>query len=220
MDIGRAFSFVFEDEKWVTKTLIAVVVAILSILIIPIPLLTGYMVAIARNVANGDETLPEWSDWGRLWMDGLAIIVANIVYTIPFWLIPLILAVPSLLTNNEQAGTSLMSLAVILSCFLITIGVLLLLFISPALVVIYARTGEFGSLFQVGRILSFVQACINPILVALVIGILVSVVASIVGGLLNLIPCIGTILALPVTVYPLMVMGHAYGQVGRQCPTQ
>ena len=220
MDIGRAFTYVFEDERWVTKTLIAVVVAILSILIIPLPLLTGYMVAIARNVANGDEKLPEWSDLGRLWMDGLAIIVANIVYTIPFWLIPLILTLPSFMTNNENLGASLMSVGLVLSCILITIGVLLLLFISPALVVIYARTGEFGSLFQIGRILSFVRACINPILTALVIGILVSVVASIVGGLLNLIPCIGTIIALPVTVYPLMVMGHAYGQVGRQCPVE
>jgi len=220
MDIGRAFSFVFEDERWVMKVLIAVVVAILSILIIPIPLLTGYMVAIARNVANGDETLPEWNDLGRMWMDGLAIIVANIVYTIPFWLIPLILMLPSAMTSDKDLGMSLMSIGAALSCILIVIGVLLLLFISPALVVIYARTGEFGSLFQIGRILSFVQACITPILTALVIGILVSVAASIVGGLLNLVPCIGTILALPVAVYPLMVMGHAYGQVGRQCPVQ
>lgn len=220
MDIGRAFSFVFEDEHWVSKMLIAVVVSILSILIIPLPLLTGYVVAITRNVANGDETLPEWSDLGRLWMDGLAIIVANIVYTLPFWLIPLILMVPSLLTNNQDTGASLMSAGMVLSCFFTLIWIFLLLFISPALVVIYAKTGEFGSLFQVGRILSFVQSCITPILTSLVIGVLVSAVVGVIGVVLNLIPCIGTLLFLPVTVYPLMVMGHAYGQVGRKCPVQ
>jgi len=220
MDIGRAFSFVFEDERWVTKVIIAVVVSLLSILIIPLPLLTGYMVAVARNVMNGDESLPEWENWGQLWMDGLAIIVANIVYTLPFWLIPMILMVPSLLTSNEHTGISLMSAGMLLSCLFILVWIFLLLFISPALVVIYARTGEFGSLFQIGSIFSFVQACITPIITALVIGLLASIVVGVVAGVLNLIPCIGTILSLPVTVYPLMVMGHAYGQVGRQCPVQ
>ena len=88
MDIGKAFSFVTEDERWVSKLGIGALIAFFSFLIIPIPLLWGYMVGVARNVKDGvPDPMPEWDDWGRLYKDGLAIIVAQLVYTLPFWLL-------------------------------------------------------------------------------------------------------------------------------------
>lgn len=51
MDIAKAFTYVFEDARWITKIGIAAIVSLLSFLIIPIPLLTGYLVAVTRKGA-------------------------------------------------------------------------------------------------------------------------------------------------------------------------
>lgn len=50
MDISKAFSYVFKDEQWAGKIGIGALISLLSFLIIPIPLLSGWMVGITRNV--------------------------------------------------------------------------------------------------------------------------------------------------------------------------
>ena len=64
MDIQRAFTFITDDEKWITKLLIAVVISFFSFLIVPIFIVSGYAIQIARNSRDGMDTpLPEWDDW-------------------------------------------------------------------------------------------------------------------------------------------------------------
>jgi hypothetical protein len=86
MDFGRAFTFVKEDERWTTKIGIGAVVMFFSFLFLGIPsiLLIGYQLAVTRRVMEGkDLPLPEWEDWGKLFMDGLYLVVAIFVYTLP-----------------------------------------------------------------------------------------------------------------------------------------
>ncbi len=72
MDIGRAFTFVGDDPKWVQKLLIGGGLFLLgyltSIILIGIPIfliVLGYLVQVTRNVIGGqDRPLPEWNDWG------------------------------------------------------------------------------------------------------------------------------------------------------------
>lgn len=80
MDVAKAFTYFAEDERWMGKLVIGVLVSLVSILILPGFLLSGYMVGITRNVMNGEKRpLPEWEDLGTLFMDGLSIIVVSIV---------------------------------------------------------------------------------------------------------------------------------------------
>jgi len=88
MDIGKAFSFVAEDEEWLTKIGIGALISLLSFLILPVFLLVGYVVQVTRNVKNGEpRPLPAWTEWEKLFMDGLYVGIAQIVYTLPFWLL-------------------------------------------------------------------------------------------------------------------------------------
>ena len=71
MDVAKAFTFVTEDERWMSKIGIGAAISLFFFLIIPIPLLVGYLVGITRNVKEGVERpLPEWDDFGQLFMDG------------------------------------------------------------------------------------------------------------------------------------------------------
>jgi Sec-independent protein secretion pathway component TatC len=104
MDIGKSFTFVFEDKDWITKILIAAAILLLGIifswmLLIPLilayALLSGYGVEILRQVVRGDlDKLPEWDDWGALLIEGVKVIVIGLVYALPLIIVALCLGVP------------------------------------------------------------------------------------------------------------------------------
>ena len=50
MDINKAVTFVFKDERWIVKILLGAVMVFFSFLIIPIFFLYGYMIAKATLV--------------------------------------------------------------------------------------------------------------------------------------------------------------------------
>src|SRR5690349_10621377 len=86
MDIGKAFSYVFEDERWIGKVLIGG-------LLIWIPIVNfavfGYMVKVARNVAQRNpRPLPEWGgEFGDHFMRGLYVFVIYLVYLLPIFIL-------------------------------------------------------------------------------------------------------------------------------------
>ncbi len=81
MDIGKAFTYVFEDPNWIMKVLIGGV-----LLLIPIVnfVVIGYALTTLKNVADGQATpMPEWSDFGAHFMKGLYAFVGILVYFLP-----------------------------------------------------------------------------------------------------------------------------------------
>src|SRR5207248_3030650 len=81
MDIGKAFGFVFEDEKWVSKVLLGGLFLIIPIVNFAV---IGYMLKVAQNVARGNpRPLPEWGEFGDHFMRGLYGVAIQIVYQLP-----------------------------------------------------------------------------------------------------------------------------------------
>ena len=82
MDIGKAFSFVFEDEEWVGKVLIGGLISLIP-LIGQLAVL-GYALKVAQNVAQGNpRPLPRWNEFGDHLMRGLYDFVIRLVYALP-----------------------------------------------------------------------------------------------------------------------------------------
>lgn len=91
MDIGKAFTYVFEDPKWMMKVLIGGVVGLVPIVNFAV---LGYMLTTIKNVAEGQQyPLPEWGEFGAHFMKGLYAIVGVLVYYAPLILIYCCLAV-------------------------------------------------------------------------------------------------------------------------------
>src|SRR5512140_1749174 len=112
MEIGRSFSYQFEDPEWVTKFGLG---ALISLVPIASLALVGYTVGIMRNMADGvTEPLPHWDDFGTKFRDGVVLAVAGLIYSAPIWLALLIaaalLAGSGLLANGngmQQIGRAL-----------------------------------------------------------------------------------------------------------------
>lgn len=221
MDFGRAFTFFTEDENWIVKLAIGAGIVLISpfLLFIPIFLILGYNVAVTRHVLEGkDIPLPEWfADIGTIFKDGFFIWVAQIAYTIPFWLLTCIAVAASFGLGflgergaESVAGAGFFVVYGILGCLGI-IFLIALFFISPAIIIQYVRTNEFGACFRFGEVLGIARDNVGPILMTAVALFVVSFVLSIVQA----IPCIGQIVALFTIPYLGIATGHLYGQIAR-----
>jgi hypothetical protein len=226
MDIAKAFTYFSEDERWVGKLGIGVLITLVSFLILPAFLLYGYTVGITRNVMNGEKRpLPEWEDLGTLFKDGLVMFVAGIVYTLPFWLLICIAFSATIGFGGLSEATQISedaAVAGILATYglvgcLILIFSLAFFFISPAIVIQYVRNDDLGACFRFGEVIAIVRDNFADILIAGLTPFLASFVLSIVFGVLNIIPCLGTIaaflLSFAVMPYLSAVTGHLYGQI-------
>ena len=223
MDIAKAFTFVTEDERWEGKIGIAALITLLSFLIIPIPLLVGYMVGVVRNVKDGVvNPMPEWDNWGLLFKDGLSIIVAQLVYTLPFWLLSCIAGVATVGmgsladANEDMAAAGMFATFGLVGC-LTLVFVVALFFLSPAIVIQYVRTNELGSAFRFGEVFAIAKENVGNIVLIALVTFGMAIVLNIVIGVLGIIPCIGWVAALIIGLaagpYMTVVTGHLYGQI-------
>jgi hypothetical protein len=172
------------------------------------PLIMGYCMEIWR----GKTPAPEPEQWGRMFIDGLKLLVAAIIYAIPVILIILIfggyaffsaIQVAAISGDPNYFTTHMEELVPLVMAFLvglfiaIVVGIILALFYTIGYVRM-ARTDRFGEAFNFGAILStirkigwgsYILALIILFIVAFIIGIVLSVFMSIpyVGWILWLI---------------------------------
>ena len=153
MDIGKSFAFVFEDDQWITKILIAAAVLLVGILfswvlaiplILAIALLSGYMVEITRRVMAGQvDGLPEWDDWGALLTDGIKFLVIGIVYALPLIILAICLGIPmGLFAEDAEALSSL--LGFLLSCLTFVYAIAMSI-VLPAAVAFWVADDDLGA---------------------------------------------------------------------------
>jgi hypothetical protein len=210
MDIGKTFSFVFEDESWVSKVLIGGLIFLVPLLGQFVVL--GYMIKVAQNVAQGNpRPLPEWSEFGDHLMRGLYMFVISLVYSIPLILLfGVFYCVLFLLvgTSSESQSEGVAAAGGLLSLCFIPVMLILALattVVSYAAMARYAATNSMSEALKFREVLAAVRKSPGAWLMVLLVQILAGFVAS-----LGLIACgIGILFT---TFISYCVLGHALGQ--------
>jgi hypothetical protein len=191
MDFKQAFTFVFKDEDWIKKVL-------LGILLSFVPIfgqfaLVGYMLAIIRNVKNGEpRPLPDWSEVVQYFVGGLPLLAGDN---------------PKMM---ETLGGITGILALVLSLPAVLYGLFLTL-LSPVLLIRLAETEEISACLRFKEIVRFAFANIGPIIIALLLvfaagAIVVPIAAGLTLGLLGLLA----------PVWINASLGHLCGQIARK----
>ncbi len=212
MDIGKSFSYVFDDEKWVTKVLIGGVVNLIPIVNLAA---AGYGVRVLQNVAAGEQRpLPEWGDFGTFFVKGLLVAVAGLIYAIPLILLGALMAIVGAIggasadaVRSSSSASGILGLCVLgLSCLAGIYGLLMALWL-PAATAKYARSGQFASFFAFGEVWGFIMANLGGYVTALLVTVLAAIAASVVGGILCL---VGTVFT---SFWAMLVYAHLFGQI-------
>ncbi|MCX7623137.1 MAG: DUF4013 domain-containing protein [Thermomicrobium sp.] len=209
MDLGRAFTYPFQDPQWVKKLAIALVM-----LIIPIVgwlILFGYMLTIARRVALQQEpVLPEWDDFGAYLSLGAR---GALVYVV--WILPVLIlsgcVQPFLefLASSDSRSSVPVAFGVLSFCvgclaFLLS---LLLSYVLPLPLSRLAVTDRIGSAFAFGDIVQEVRLVATDLLLVLFISAIIAPFIALLGFLLCVVGVLATIL------YAYLLQVHLWGQV-------
>ncbi len=230
MDIGKSFSYQWNDPRWMNKLG-------LGALILMVPILNftwiGYMVAIMRNVMDkSPEPLPEWENFEKKFIDGLILFAARLLYALPMLVVlclPLtILLFSGVLSGNERlqnisqvlAGTG--SILFFSFLCLILLYSLLLSFIYPAIEIIFAREDTFASCFKFREAFALVNKNLSAFFTAWIVnvggGLVVGLVIGTMTGLVGWIPCVGwiasVVLSMGSGIYISTIYSHLFGQFG------
>lgn len=229
MDIGKSFSYPFEDDQWISKLFIGAIVNAVPIINFAF---TGYTVNIVRKVSDGETLpLPDWSEFGDNFVKGFLIWAAGFIYSLPAIIVACLpiglLAIPVATSEGSNVSETFFSVFTGIGIFLVcllAIYILLLSFYLPAVYINFARKGSFGSCFEIGEIFRIVSTNLGQYLTAwlifIVAAIIVSVITSIVWTILSPIICIGWIIAWVIaalgSVYILVIGAHLFGQVGAE----
>ena len=207
MDIGKAFTFVFDDESWITKLLIGGVLLFIPILGWLVVL--GWMLEIGRRVLRGDaEVLPDWDDFSTYLVRGLKAAIVSLVYYLPYILLSSCSQMPRFI-DAGQSGEALSAVIAIVagtaSCINIFYSIFMAIILPAALMRFTMHDDDIAAGLAFGEILSMVKENLSTYLIVFLGGFIVSIIVPL--GLLAV--CVGILITFP---YGAAVMGHLYGQ--------
>ena len=211
MDIGKAFSFVFEDEEWISKILIGGLISLIPL--VGQFVVLGYALKVAQNVAQGNpRPLPRWGEFGDHLVRGLYEFVIRLVYALPIVLLVIVFACLATVfggasansENGERVGAAIGLLSLCLFPILFILG-LAITVVSFAALARFVATNSLGEALKVADVIALTRRSPGAWLMLFVISLLAGLVAS-----LGLIACgVGVLFT---TVYAQIVIGHALGQ--------
>jgi hypothetical protein len=146
---------------------------ILALILLAIPM-NGYVMRIYR----GETPAPEVDRWGRLFIDGLKLMIVGLIWSIPILVIwvftygALVAAVFSGNTHSLSAWTPNMGLVLLMYVAEIAVGILL-----PVASIRFARSNSFTEAFNFSAIIGHIGRIgwISYILGLLIVAVLVAV---------------------------------------------
>ncbi len=217
MDIGRAFTFAFEDPDWLKKLLIGGL-----LLFIPFfgwLVVGGYWMRIIRRTYEGNDVpLPEWDQLGEDFVLGLKGAVALFVWWLPFiaiFLTMMCLSLPFWLagnTSNEPYLVPFTALSVFGWIGLSGLSILfqiVMLVIQPMVIGRIAVTTEISSGFEVHAIAQEIRRV--PVSLLIIVGLEYGLRS--VSGFGILLCIVGVLFTTFAAYVPL---SHLYGQLRRE----
>jgi hypothetical protein len=213
MDIGKSFTFMFDDKDWLKKLAIGGLLLLVSV-IPPLGVFTavvvmGYSLRVLKNVATGNTpTLPEWNDWGGDWVKGAAATVAALIYSLPAIVGSGVMGIVSAAVSDSGAG-DLQGLALVCVMGCACLSVLWSIAVAvlyPAAQLQYVLEGRFGAFFNLRAIWGFIRANLGNYIMAL----LLTIVAGLISGFGIILCGIGLFFT---SFWQMLVAPHLVGQV-------
>jgi energy-coupling factor transport system substrate-specific component len=151
LDVGLAFTFPFHSRGWLPKLLVCALCALFFWLLVPLLLLVGYSVAVARCARQGEHELPPWNHPGEKLKDGFGVIALLLI-----WMLPgVLLGLPAeLAPGTASGGGAVTMLATGALQTLAALGGLWELFVLVAQAALWAQylQGGFGAALNVAAV--------------------------------------------------------------------
>lgn len=212
--VGDAIRYPSQDWKKVVEL---GVFALLSMVIIGILFLPGYVLRTLKATLAGSDELPEFDDWGEMIVDSLKVIVVSIVYSI-IPAIVILIGIFGSIASMQNLGT-LMSPAAAFGLLsgVAIIGVILwilfALFQTMAIANMALYDSDLGAAFRFSEILDLISSIgWVDYIIWFVVMIILAIVVGVIASVLGIIPIVGWfILIFIVYPYTYLLFARALG---------
>jgi hypothetical protein len=222
VDFARSFTLPTQDPDWLKKILIGGAFTLACAVLVGVPFVLGYFSRTLRNVVAGASTpMPDWSDLGGLFDEGLRLTAVYLAYTLGIAVViasfGCILLLPFFVLSGghhpSDALAALGGLGILAFYAVIAVVSLVIAIYLPAALARTALRGSVREGFAWREILDFIRANLANYLIALVVYLLAAFLAQF--GLL--LCCVGIF---PATFWGYMVFAVALGEAVRLSPTR
>jgi Protein of unknown function (DUF4013) len=224
IDFARCFTFVTEDPEWIVKILVGGLFALLSMVLVGLPFVFGYVARTLKRVAAGESRpLPSWDDLGGIFGDGLRVFGVQIVYSLgvaAVVLAPMCLVgagavamgtTAERVPGSEDVMGAVGGLGLLAFWALAMVGGLALAVYLPAALVRTVMRESFAEGFNFGANVAFIRANIGNYALSVVAYIVAAFVAQ-----FGVILCFVGLF--PATFWAYLVATHGLGQTIRLNP--
>lgn len=223
MEYGRALTFPLNDPSWLTKIAVGSLISLVPFLNLA---QAGYGLEVTRRVAGGDrEELPRWDQLGRYFSHGLGVALGSLLWGLPVLLLVLMLFAWGLgdlavIGALSDGGTVVVGSG-LGGGFLFTVFLTLLLgavvsLTFPVAMLRYATTQRWIAMFDFGWILGYLARNLGVYLAMLAMLVVLGVAAALALAVLQMVPVVGLVVALPGAFWMALVVNHLLGQLARK----
>jgi hypothetical protein len=167
MDIVENIKYPTTDSEWIKKILIGGILLIIPIINF---IIGGYYIKTLRGSIEGKPGLPEWDDWGDLFVKGLMVAIIGFIYSlIP--LIVLFVSIGGVITAAISSGDfSAASISAIVGGSLFSVVLMLIVcLVLPMALSIYAKEDSIGAAFRIGEILSRIKSVPGDYIITIIV---------------------------------------------------
>lgn len=203
IDFGKAFTFIFDDERWFDKLIVPVLVSLIPV--VGGLAFTGYILRTIKNVIQNEvNPLPDF-EFGEDLSRGFRLFLIGLVYSLPIMLVVGLALIPMLRLNSNESLSALAVIFLVLALLLMIAYSLFLMLIQPIMTANFAVKDTFASGFELGK---FFKRLGNNFVAWLIVyaGIFLAGIISPVGSILFF---VGVLLT---TAYSQLMVAHLTGQ--------
>lgn len=212
LNFNEAFKFPFKDPEWIQKLLRGTLFTLLSIFILPIPVVYGYLIELIKRVSNNEKyPLPDWKDPGVKFLRGFKYLIVMLIYYLPLILIVIFLLMIGFifeLTSNRLAFTTTLFIPLFGPVMVIALYSVVLYFLTPLITIEYSVNERIPDGLKINQILRYCKFKWKVLLIIGLVAFGLEIAASF--GIIFLI--VGILFT---SFYVSLVTFHLYGQLGR-----
>ena len=194
-EIETAIRYPAESDDVVTTVLIGGLLTVFGFLVVPLFVLAGYLVRVLDRTADGDEVPPTFDDFGELTVTGIKAAAIGLAYGfVPLLVggVGVLVGIAGIGAGNGNGIVAGLGVLGVLVGGIVWFGLALLVaYLLPAALANFARTRSIGSGFDVGTLKPIWTS--RTYALAWGTAFVVFLIGSVVAGVLNVVPVLGTI---------------------------
>ena len=211
LDVETLAKYPMESDDWIVTVGIGGAMTLLSVLVIPMFVVMGYVVRALRAGMEGAEEPPVFDEWGDLLKEGVLASVIAFVYQLVPIIVFSVLVVGSLIPmiTGGEAGFGLGFIGIFAAFFAWWILSIVFGYVGFAAVANYAKEGSLGAGFDFGAIITVITS--TDYMLAWAYVIVLNIVVGVFVSVLNIIPGLGLIAGAFLGFYALIIAGWLWG---------